>query len=170
MRSRNCTWPSPARPCATLTRAGTRVIEVSRLWPGWNTSVAVTYVQGLVDVPFLNLTPGLGPGSFRTRATERFAALKPLETHLEGLIDEQQRAEEEQASQQSLKAIRKAFHEAMLALRARNMIGLMSKAAHAKRAPPQNPALAGSWTLLIWKVFCRGCRNRDHGFSATAVL
>jgi hypothetical protein len=33
-----------------------------------------------------------------------------------GLIEEQQRAEEEQASQQSLKAIQKAFYEAMLAL------------------------------------------------------
>jgi hypothetical protein len=32
------------------------------------------------------------------------------------LVEEQQRAEEEQASQQSLKAIQKAFHEAMLAL------------------------------------------------------
>ena len=35
---------------------------------------------------------------------------------VKGLIEEQQRAEEEQASQQSLKAIQKAFHEAMLAL------------------------------------------------------
>jgi hypothetical protein len=43
-------------------------------------------------------------------------ALKPLETHVKGLIEEQQRAEEEQASQQSLKAIQRAFHEAMLAL------------------------------------------------------
>jgi type II secretory pathway pseudopilin PulG len=42
--------------------------------------------------------------------------LKPLEAHVTGLIVEQQRAEEEQASQQSLKAIQKAFHEAMLAL------------------------------------------------------
>ena len=40
----------------------------------------------------------------------------PLEAHVKGLIEEQQRAEEEQASQQSLKAIQKAFHEAMLAL------------------------------------------------------
>ena len=45
-----------------------------------------------------------------------FDALKPLEAHVKALIEEQQRAEEEQASQQSLKAIQKAFHEAMLAL------------------------------------------------------
>ena len=51
---------------------------------------------------------------------ERYAAfidaLNPLEAHVQGLIEEQRRAEEEQASQQSLKAIQKAFHEAMLAL------------------------------------------------------
>src|SRR5260221_9686390 len=40
----------------------------------------------------------------------------PLGVPVKGLIEEQQRAEEEQASQQSLKAIQKAFHEAMLAL------------------------------------------------------
>jgi hypothetical protein len=68
-------------------------------------------------VPFLNLTPGTRNGIIQD---ERFAALiealGPLEAHVKGLIEEQQRAEEEQASQQSLKAIQKAFHEAMLAL------------------------------------------------------
>jgi hypothetical protein len=75
------------------------------------------YVQGLIDVPFLNLTPGTRSGIIQD---ERYAALAealvPLEAHVKGLIEEQQRAEEEQASQQSLKAIQKAFHEAMLAL------------------------------------------------------
>jgi hypothetical protein len=75
------------------------------------------YVQGLVDVPFLNLTPGTRSGIIQD---ERYGALidalVPLEAHVKGLIEEQQRAEEEQASQQSLKAIQKAFHEAMLAL------------------------------------------------------
>src|SRR5262249_59566040 len=44
------------------------------------------------------------------------AALQPLENHINGLIKEQQRAEEEKASQQLLKAIQRAFHEALLAL------------------------------------------------------
>ena len=68
-------------------------------------------------MPFLNLTPGTRSGIIQD---ERYAAfidaLNPLEAHVQGLIEEQQRAEEEQASQQSLKAIQKAFHEAMLAL------------------------------------------------------
>jgi hypothetical protein len=101
-----------------LTRVGTRVIEDISTLPGlerspWNSR----YVQGLIDVPFLNLTPGTRSGIIQD---ERYAALiealSPLEAHLKGLIEEQQRAEEEQASQQSLKAIQKAFHEAMLAL------------------------------------------------------
>src|SRR5258706_472858 len=101
-----------------LTRAGTRVIEDIASLPGLEHSPWISrYVQGLIDVAFLNLTPGTRSGIIQD---ERYAALiealKPLEGHVKGLIEEQQRAEEEQASQQSLKAIQKAFHEAMLAL------------------------------------------------------
>jgi len=101
-----------------LTRAGTRVIEDISSLPGLEHSPWISrYVQGLIDVPFLNLTPGTRNGIIQD---DRYAALieslRPLETHVNGLIDEQQRAEEEQASQQSLKAIQKAFYEAMLAL------------------------------------------------------
>ena len=101
-----------------LTRAGTRVIEDIASLPGLEHAPWVSrYVQGLIDVPFLNLTPGTRSGIIHD---ERYAALidalQPLEGHVKDLIEEQQRAEEEQASQQSLKAIQKAFHEAMLAL------------------------------------------------------
>lgn len=101
-----------------LSRVGTRVIEDLSTLPDLDHAPWIArYVQGLVDVPFLNLTPGTRNGIIQD---ERYAglldALKPLEAHVKGLIEEQQRAEEEQASQQSLKAIQKAFHEAMLAL------------------------------------------------------
>jgi hypothetical protein len=101
-----------------LTRVGTRVIEDLSTLPGLEHAPWVShYVQGLIDVPFLNLTPGTRTGIIQD---ERYAglveALALLEAHLMGLIEEQQRAEEEQASQQSLKAIQKAFYEAMLAL------------------------------------------------------
>jgi hypothetical protein len=43
-------------------------------------------------------------------------ALKPLETSLNALIEAQKKAEDEQASQQSLRAIQRAFREALLAL------------------------------------------------------
>src|SRR5271154_1586122 len=101
-----------------LTRVGTRVIEDLSTLPGLeHVPWASRYVQGLVDVPFLNLTPGTRTGIIQD---ERYAALiealLPLETRVKGLIEEQQRAEEQQASQQSLRAIQRAFHEAMLAL------------------------------------------------------
>ncbi len=101
-----------------LTRVGTRVIEDLSTLPGLEHGPWVSrYVQGLIDVPFLNLTPGTRSGIIQD---ERYAALidalMPIEAHVKGLVEEQQRAEQEQASQQSLKAIQKAFHEAMLAL------------------------------------------------------
>ena len=101
-----------------LTRVGTRVIEDLSTVPGLEHTPWISrYVQGLVDVPFLNLTPGTRTGIIQDeRYASLIGALKPLEAHVKGLIEEQQRAEEEQASQQSLKAIQKAFHEAMLAL------------------------------------------------------
>jgi hypothetical protein len=101
-----------------LSRAGTRVIEDLASLPDldhvpWSSR----YVQGLIDIPFLNLTPGTRSGIIQD---ERYAtlvtALEPLEAHVKKLIEDQQRAEEEQASQQSLRAIQRAFHEAMLAL------------------------------------------------------
>ena len=101
-----------------LTRSGTRVIENLATLPGlehgpWTSR----YVQGLIDAPFLNLTPGTRSGIIQD---ERYAtlleAMGPLESHLSGLIEEQQRAEEEQASRESLKAFQRSFHEALLAL------------------------------------------------------
>jgi hypothetical protein len=109
----------PADSCrVALTRAGTRVIEDLATLPGlehapWSSR----YLQGLVDVPFLNLTPGTRTGIIHD---ERYAALleamQALEAHLQGLIEAQERAQEEQASQQSLRAIQRAFREALLAL------------------------------------------------------
>ena len=109
----------PAESCrVALTRAGTRVIEDLSTLPGlegqpWSSR----YLQGLIDAPFLTLTPGTRSGVIHD---ERFAALvealEPLAAHITGLIEAQQRAEEQQASEQSLRAIQRAFREALLAL------------------------------------------------------
>jgi hypothetical protein len=109
----------PDESCrVALTRAGTRVIEDLSTLPGLErTPWSIRYLQGLIDAPFLNLTPGTRSGIIHD---ERYAALLeallPLEKHLNGLIEAQQRAEEEQATQQSLRAIQRAFREALLAL------------------------------------------------------
>ena len=109
----------PAEPSrVALYRSGTRVVEVLGSLPGlehapWTSS----YLEGLIDVPFLNVTPGTRSGIIHD---ERYAALcealRPLEEDLNALIAEQQRAKEEQASQQLMRAIQRAFHEALLAL------------------------------------------------------
>ncbi len=101
-----------------LTRSGTRVIEDLATLPGLERAPwSSRYLQGLIDVPFLNLTPGTRSGVIHDeRYAALLAALQPLEVYLSGLIEAQQRAEEEQASQQSLRAIQRAFREALLAL------------------------------------------------------
>jgi hypothetical protein len=101
-----------------LYRAGTRVLENVATLPGLeHTPWTSGYLQGLLDAPFLNLTPGTRSGLVHD---ERFAALvdglQPLERHLQQLIDDQRRAEEEQASRELLRTIQRAFREAMLAL------------------------------------------------------
>ena len=77
-----------------LYRSGTRVVEVLGSLPGlehapWTSS----YLEGLIDVPFLNVTPDTRSGIIHD---ERYAALcealRPLEEDLNALIAEQQRA------------------------------------------------------------------------------
>jgi Histidine kinase-, DNA gyrase B-, and HSP90-like ATPase len=101
-----------------LTRDGTRVIADIGTLPGlerppWSSR----YLQGLIDVPYLNLTPSTRSGIVHDERYGAFVeALVPLEAHLNGLIDAQCRAEEEQANRESLRAIQRAFREAMLVL------------------------------------------------------
>jgi hypothetical protein len=109
----------PADDCrVALTRSGTRVIEDVGSLPGLERAPwTLHYLQGLLDVPFLSLTPSTRSGVVHD---ERYAALvaslDPLEQQLNALIEAQRKAEEEQASRQSLRAIQRAFREAMLAL------------------------------------------------------
>ncbi len=101
-----------------LTREGTRVIADIGTLPGlerppWTSR----YLQGLIDAPYLNLTPGTRSGIVHDERYGAFVgALVPLEAHLNGLIEAQRRAEEEQANRESLRAIQRAFREAMLVL------------------------------------------------------
>src|SRR5271166_4106230 len=109
----------PDEDCrVALTREGTRVIADIGTLPGlerppWTSR----YLQGLIDVPYLNLTPGTRSGIVHDERYGAFTeALAPLEAHLTSLIEAQQRAEEEQANRESLRAIQRAFREAMLVL------------------------------------------------------
>ena len=75
------------------------------------------YLQGHIDAPFLNLTPGTRSGIILDEAYAGLLdALRPLEEKLIEVIEAQRRAEEEQASRVLLRTIQRAFREALLAL------------------------------------------------------
>ena len=79
----------------------------------WN----LRYLQGHIDAPFVNLTPGTRSGIIHDSAyTALCDGLGPLERTLVELIEAQCRAEEEQASREQLRTIQRAFREALLAL------------------------------------------------------
>ena len=101
-----------------LHRHGTRVIEDIAVLDNfarspWN----LRYLQGHVDAPFVNLTPGTRSGIIHDSAyTALCDGLGPLERTLLELIEAQCRAQEEQASREQLRTIQRAFREALLAL------------------------------------------------------
>jgi len=110
---------TPAEDCrVALTRSGTRVIADIGALPGLERAPWISgYLQGLIDVPYLSLTPSTRSGIVHDERYGVFVeALAPLEAHLNGLIDAQRRAEEEHATKESLRAIQRAFREAMLVL------------------------------------------------------
>ena len=70
----------------------------------------MAYVDGIVDAPFLNLTPGTRTGVIRDTAYDEFQrALDPITEKLDELIAELQRAEEERASVRTLRSIQRGF-------------------------------------------------------------
>ena len=75
------------------------------------------YLQGHIDAPFINLTPGTRTGFVYDSAYATLCeSLQPLEQKLIEIIEEQRCAEEEQASREQLRTIQRAFREALLAL------------------------------------------------------
>lgn len=101
-----------------LYRHGTRVLEEIALLDGFQRAPWISgCLQGIIDAPFLTLTPGTRTGILQD---ERYAALcrvlEPIEKLLVEAIEEQRRAAEEKASREILRSIQRAFREALLAL------------------------------------------------------
>ncbi|MFQ5661612.1 MAG: ATP-binding protein [Gammaproteobacteria bacterium] len=101
-----------------LYRAGTRVLEnIAQLDAFSKAPWSSGYLQGIIDVDFLNLTPGTRSGIIQDKAFVEFVrVMKPVEASIIEAIDAQKKAEEEQTSRQILRTIQKAFKEAMLSL------------------------------------------------------
>ncbi len=108
--------PSPERG-VSLYRNGTRVAELTSLDGFQKGPWGSGHIDGVVDAPFIHLTPGTRTGVIHDEA---FAALhegmESVRGQLDALIGDLRRAEEERASERTLKSIRRAFREALLAL------------------------------------------------------
>jgi hypothetical protein len=109
--------PDPANAVG-LYRQGTRVLEsLSALGEFHKAPWTSGYLQGILDAPYLNLTPGTRTGIIQDEAYHRLTQeLAPLETELLRLIEEQLRAEEEKTSREVLRSVQKALKEALLIL------------------------------------------------------
>ncbi|HYK87633.1 MAG TPA: ATP-binding protein [Acidobacteriota bacterium] len=109
--------PNPANHVG-LYRHGTRVLEdLSALDVFQRSPWTAGCLQGIIDAPFLNLTPGTRSGILLDERFSAFCtALEPVEKLLSEAIDEQRRAAEERASREILRAIHRAFREALLSL------------------------------------------------------
>lgn len=108
---------SPAN-AVSLYRSGTRVLgNLTELEAFARMPWTSGYVQGIIDAPYLNLTPGTRLGVIRDAALARLAEeLGPLESRLAKIIEDQQRAEEERTSRDVLRSVQVALKEALLAL------------------------------------------------------
>ncbi len=101
-----------------LYRRGTRVLpSITELDHFEKEPWTAGYLQGIVDAPFLSLTPGTRHGIIRDDHFEALCrAMIPVEKHLQKIIEEQRKAEEERSSRQVLRRVQRALKEAFLRL------------------------------------------------------
>jgi hypothetical protein len=101
-----------------LYRHGTRVIEDMAVLDSFQrTPWTSGCLQGILDAPFLTLTPGTRTGILHDDRFEALLrALEQAEATLLQSIEEQKHAAEEKASKEILHSIHRAFREALLAL------------------------------------------------------
>jgi len=99
-------------------RSGTRVIESIASLDRFDREPWTSgHLEGIVDAPFLHLTPGTRGGIVMDDAFGAFAkALEPTEERLSALVAEQREAEEQRASRRILRAVQRALREALAAL------------------------------------------------------
>ena len=104
--------------CVALFRNGTRVVpDIARL-PGldrepWTSGL----LQGLVDAPFVQLTPGTRDGVVLDASFESLRnGLRQIEPAIIEQIERERAAAEEEASRSILRSVRKALTEGFLSL------------------------------------------------------
>jgi len=133
-----------AANAVSLSRSGTRVLgNLTELEAFARIPWTSGYVQGIIDAPYLNLTPGTRLGVIQDAALARLAdELAPLESRLSKIIEDQQRAEEERASRDVLRSVQGALKEALLALPAEEYDWFDLHRGEGKRRPRTTAASA----------------------------
>ncbi|MFH1878270.1 MAG: ATP-binding protein [Candidatus Omnitrophota bacterium] len=137
--------------CISLFRSGTRLLPSIRVLDAFQKGPwASEYFQGIIDAPFLHLTPGTRDGVI---LDEKFAAfidsLEPLRERLSAIEAEQVKAEEECMSRNILRSVQKAFKEALLAL-PREEYDWFDVYKNSRRIPEgQNNPLAGDRAVMF---------------------
>lgn len=132
--------PDPSNEVG-LYRSGTRLLRsITELDALQKSPWTGGYLQGIIDAPFLNITPATRTGVIHDSRLEAFvASLSDLESALLQIIDERKRVEEERSSRDTLRAIQRAFREALIALPAEEYewfdISARSRGPYAKNAP-----------------------------------
>jgi hypothetical protein len=104
--------------CISLARLGTRVIgDITRLGDFQREPWNVRSLEGVIDAPFLRLTPGTRDGVIHDDAYDTFIRhVRSLEPVLNEHIQQLRDAEDEKASHHVLKSVQRALREAFLAL------------------------------------------------------
>ncbi|OPX29308.1 MAG: hypothetical protein B1H08_04120 [Candidatus Omnitrophica bacterium 4484_171] len=102
----------------SLFRWGTRVLPSITVLDEFQVEPWTSgYFQGIIDAPFLHITPGTRGGIIHDECFGMLCeALAPLKKHLEDIAAEQNKAEEERMSRNILRSVQKAFREAIRAL------------------------------------------------------
>jgi hypothetical protein len=102
----------------SLFRQGTRVLPSIATLDRFNREPWTSgFLQGMIDAPFLQLTPGTRDGIVQDDSFGRFcAAVEGTEDHLRAIVARERESEEEEVSKNLLKAVQKALKEALLAL------------------------------------------------------
>jgi len=140
--------PQPANQVG-LYRHGTRVLEdIAALDAFQHAPWPTGCLQGIIDAPFLSLTPGTRTGILQDERFSAFCnALELAEKSLVEAIDEQRRAAEERASREILRAIHRAFREALLVLPAEEYDWFqIPDGKESARPGPQRPGIPAAET------------------------
>ena len=134
-----------------LYKKGTRVIpDLSSLDRFAHAPWTTGRMEGLLDAPFLQLTPGTRDGIVLDEVYDSLcSALEPVEDALLVLLDEQRRAEEDETSRHILNKVTRALREAFLHLPSEDYGWLSAKTRDARSSggkevgPGAPPSAAG---------------------------